>query len=655
MSHYGFDARQSAAAQSGKEPGAHKALDRSVLAPMERAFGQSLADVEVHTDPAAAASADRLGARAYTVGRRIVFGSGAYAPATVPGQALIAHELAHVVQQRGGAPSSSSVSQDRAAEADADRAAINAVTGGPAAVQSSTPVAIACSGTGKSWTDGLLDKIKAAAVDTAEATIGNSEGVATALDSVVESIASVQYAEVWVVDKIVDKTAAAAGLTPAHQEALRAAAHFVAVDGAPVLKAVRAKAEKAGAIDKVSGLPTAAGFITKAGDAAEAYVTGRKPGVQGAGTPLPGSTLTLSTRELHQIGGIVATQAALALVGGEEVNLLLKVVGGVDAAKAIILAAKKNPEGYVRSREFWIAVVGAGLYLAGLKAGSVGNKLLIYGVDVLSGALTVTPEVVTFVHDLKTANGPDRDEILHRDLYKIVKAVALALGQILQHALDKPKEAAAEQDVPPELPANDNGLPPFTRAPAANDNGELPTEPQAMKATGTDDAAVDTATPPSPALRVIPGGLDENRPRAGAGDGKELTEDEKWAQMEEAVAKKDRQDQEEAEREEAQKEDDSVQALQLADMKTKILTAIKENQRDQSRAADWTVVKWWWGRDSRKGNPDVAGGLGKNYQAQKRIYALIATDRGVVQFSAHYSQLDGSFGTIKLSGHQLDK
>jgi outer membrane protein OmpA-like peptidoglycan-associated protein len=62
--------------------------------------------VRAHTDGMAAESAKAVGARAYTVGNSIVFGTKEYAPASHDGQRLIAHELAHVVQQggeRGGA------------------------------------------------------------------------------------------------------------------------------------------------------------------------------------------------------------------------------------------------------------------------------------------------------------------------------------------------------------------------------------------------------------------------------------------------------------------------------------------------------------------------------------------------------------------------
>ncbi|UFZ05152.1 DUF4157 domain-containing protein [Bradyrhizobium ontarionense] len=76
-------------------------LERSARATMEGRFGHSFEGVRIHTDARAAASARAVGARAYTVGHNVVFGDGRYAPASAAGQRLLAHELTHVVQQRG--------------------------------------------------------------------------------------------------------------------------------------------------------------------------------------------------------------------------------------------------------------------------------------------------------------------------------------------------------------------------------------------------------------------------------------------------------------------------------------------------------------------------------------------------------------------------
>lgn len=77
-------------------------LDPSTRVLMEDRFGHDFSKVRVHSDPLAANSALAVNAQAYTVGSQIVFGAGRY-NSGARGQHLLAHELAHVVQQSGGA------------------------------------------------------------------------------------------------------------------------------------------------------------------------------------------------------------------------------------------------------------------------------------------------------------------------------------------------------------------------------------------------------------------------------------------------------------------------------------------------------------------------------------------------------------------------
>ena len=80
--------------------GSGRPLDRSLSSTLEQGMGESLADVRVHTDDSAAALARAVSARAFTVGRDIFFGDGEYRPGTLEGDQLVAHEVAHVIQQR---------------------------------------------------------------------------------------------------------------------------------------------------------------------------------------------------------------------------------------------------------------------------------------------------------------------------------------------------------------------------------------------------------------------------------------------------------------------------------------------------------------------------------------------------------------------------
>jgi hypothetical protein len=80
-------------------------LDAGTRAFMEPRLGHDFGEVRVHAGPRAMQAARSLNAVAYTVGRDIVLGRENVAPDTRQGRELIAHELAHVVQQGGSTPS----------------------------------------------------------------------------------------------------------------------------------------------------------------------------------------------------------------------------------------------------------------------------------------------------------------------------------------------------------------------------------------------------------------------------------------------------------------------------------------------------------------------------------------------------------------------
>ena len=94
---------------------------------MERRFDGDFTDVRVHSGATAARSASALSAKAYTVGRDIVFSEGRFAPQTSAGRHLLAHELAHVVQQSRGGPPPPISGSSGGLEAAANRSAARAV------------------------------------------------------------------------------------------------------------------------------------------------------------------------------------------------------------------------------------------------------------------------------------------------------------------------------------------------------------------------------------------------------------------------------------------------------------------------------------------------------------------------------------------------
>jgi hypothetical protein len=116
-------------------------LPGEVRSYFEPRFGHDFSGVRVHTDGAAAAAAQGVQARAYTLGRDIVFAGGEYSPHTMQGRKLLAHELVHVVQQdrAGTMPERGAVvAPEHSAEREADSAA-DAVIAGKAVAPSAAP------------------------------------------------------------------------------------------------------------------------------------------------------------------------------------------------------------------------------------------------------------------------------------------------------------------------------------------------------------------------------------------------------------------------------------------------------------------------------------------------------------------------------------
>lgn len=107
--------------------GRGRPLPASERGRMERALGTRLNGVRLHTGAAAVRLARRLRARAFAVGRDVAFGRGEYRPGTPVGDALLAHELAHTVQQRGAGAGTAAAVSGRRAEGDAVAASAGAL------------------------------------------------------------------------------------------------------------------------------------------------------------------------------------------------------------------------------------------------------------------------------------------------------------------------------------------------------------------------------------------------------------------------------------------------------------------------------------------------------------------------------------------------
>ncbi len=85
-----------------KKSGKGRPLAAKTRAEMESGIGADFGNVNIHTDRDAQDMNKALGAQAFTHGKDVYFNSGKYNPETTEGKRLLAHELTHVVQQKGG-------------------------------------------------------------------------------------------------------------------------------------------------------------------------------------------------------------------------------------------------------------------------------------------------------------------------------------------------------------------------------------------------------------------------------------------------------------------------------------------------------------------------------------------------------------------------
>jgi len=115
-------------------------LPEPILRKFEGSLGADLSSVRIHTGSDSASAAHEVGARAYTMGQDIHFGAGQYDPSSAGGEHLLAHEVAHTVQQQGGSPMRQHKLEVSAphdgAEHEADRAADAMVQGASFSVTS---------------------------------------------------------------------------------------------------------------------------------------------------------------------------------------------------------------------------------------------------------------------------------------------------------------------------------------------------------------------------------------------------------------------------------------------------------------------------------------------------------------------------------------
>jgi hypothetical protein len=489
-------------------------LDTGVRADLEHALGASFGDVIVHTGSASAAAAEKAAAAAFTVGRHIVFGPEAYAPRTPRGRMLLAHELAHVEQQRrsggpldlGTSGPEASTGQHITNEQSAAAAASLVADGASTSVSGSAPVGIAKKDKKeeeKSWRQKLWEKTKEKVRDGAKRTLGQIEGIAIEAGQIVDTVVWVPYAAMDATDALIDAAGQKLGVTNEITDAIKSS-----LPGTPALKALRAAAKEAGMVDPDTGAPIISDKITEGFTAVENALD--KTIFKG----MKKEEGFFTQREIGQLEGAIGTQLALSFVGVAEIQLALKVASAVGIVKSIVVAIERNPKGFATDRNFWTAVANAFLHVAGLKSASSGKKIVALVVDIGATTLSSTNEIMQLREDWAKPPGPERDRALAKDVQGLIRVLAGAVQQAISH--HKSLKASGAKTAAPGAESVEG--PPVAAAPAKGEPATgteappaatLPVRVPALEANMDAAPKVRTAVPQEAPPKVGAADIDE--------------------------------------------------------------------------------------------------------------------------------------------------
>lgn len=141
--------------------------------------------------------------------------------------------------------------------------------------------------------------------------------------------------------------------------------------------------------------------------------------------------------EFGELQGAIGTQVALAYVGVEEAQLVLKGLGVIGAAKSIITNVQQNPNSWQSDPGFWVSILNAALTVIGIrqtKAAARLSKFLI-AAGALGNAVPVILSLVKHYSDPQLAQNPaERQKVLAQDYGALIKIVADVVHSVIQHA-----------------------------------------------------------------------------------------------------------------------------------------------------------------------------------------------------------------------------
>jgi hypothetical protein len=471
-------------------------LSPSVRSEMEARFGADFSDVRIHDDPRAHASAADLHAKAYTHGHDIVFSANRFAPHAGPGKRLLAHELAHVVQQRrgGAAP----VLDANASHEQSADAAANAVAGkqGSVSVAGSTGVGVARDEE-EGWgaklkrkyretkekippeyrekmqkaADFAADKtVDAVALPFGPAAAYAVDGLGSSLLHGAQKCAAGQEGAAddlknFGRDKVQESLGAAKGVATQVTEVVDtamwvgneykglrdAAAEKIGgkegtVGNTIVKHAINATARILPGTQSLPDLADASDEAKKYGlidpDTGQASVTAPMSGKLNQWAKTAEEKLGATPREPEmftpmekaELASSIGVQVALSATGAEEVKIAMNVVGALSGLRGVVESIR-NDKDWKTSSRFWGSLIGMGLSIVGLKHSLAAGKITTILLKFGWVAAAVPPLVQMAADYYKLETHPEMPEDERKKLEASIKQGWVAAIHVIKDAI----------------------------------------------------------------------------------------------------------------------------------------------------------------------------------------------------------------------------
>ena len=542
-------------------------LSPAVRDEMEARFGESFAAVRVHDGPQAARSATALAAHAYTRGEHIVFNARRYAPEGGDGRRLLAHELAHVVQQRrgGAAPAlDPQAPHEQAADRAADAVAAGATS---VAVEGGTGVGVACDNwftrKYKALKEEIPEDYREIAADlvkgTADAVVSTTmspflpppvtEGWGSAAVTAADLLAEGDIEQIQedvkgaARDRLLDVVGGTSGIVKQATEIVDTAIWVGQENRAARESAIEAAGGKESLGGTfVQGLYESASnlLLPGAGLALDAYAAGgdflaEAGGQDDFGRPsltrlYSGAADSLIKSIEETVGGtpddpglftraekaelttMIGSQVALAFIGAEEVKLVLNAAGALGSLRGVVETMRHNKD-WASDPTFWGHIIGGVLSVVGLGS-SIAKPKIIQMVLKYGWVAAAVPPMVAMLQDYTAyLNGEISEEECDQRMKKHFAAACNVLKDAILHISQSGGgKGGAPEEGPPAAPKSATVSEGEGGAPASSRSGA----PPEGEASVTPPTKATTPAPVSGEANVVPIGEGAALPQSAA-------------------------------------------------------------------------------------------------------------------------------------------